>query len=111
MKTDRLKTLKDIKKQYSFKVSNSVDITKGPIEFTDEQKEFVINVLDGILERNVEILDIMKKDVFETLRYEAIEWVKEIRSNKDNPPLLADKPEQTIGWIKYFFNITEEELE
>ena len=47
---------------------------------------------------------------YDALRQEAINWIKGIRY-EDNPSVLLDKPEQTVGWIKHFFNLKDSDLE
>ena len=43
------------------------------------------------------------------LRQEAIKWIKHIQKN-NSPVYLDDFDLGKIGWIKHFFNITEEDV-
>ena len=40
------------------------------------------------------------------LRREAIKWIKDFKDN----PVETEPEDAVVGWIKHFFNITEEEL-
>jgi len=46
------------------------------------------------------------------LRQEAIKWLKKVSRKKNNStdPFSAGWYSGAWGWVKYFFNITEEEL-
>ena len=48
----------------------------------------------------------------EDLKLEAIKQIKEINKemDKSEDTIFIFGLERTIGWIKYFFNITEEEI-
>jgi len=49
----------------------------------------------------------------ESLRQEAIKWIKELKTGKNIPDELgigSGSPETMIDWIKCFFNITDEDL-
>jgi len=41
----------------------------------------------------------------DVIKEEAIKWIKELENQ-----MLKRKGDQTIEWIKHFFNITEEDL-
>lgn len=59
--------------------------------------EFCCHKLDGLIDK-------------EMLRQNAINDIKAIRENEDNPPFLVDKPEQLIGYIMWKNNLTEKDL-
>ena len=46
----------------------------------------------------------------ESLRAEAIKWIKELLNNHLQMGLNKYEAEERIDWIKHFFNITDEEL-
>lgn len=52
------------------------------------------------------------EDGFEVLKEEAIKWIKAIINNKTTYGMYDRDPEtsELVDWIKYFFNLTVEDL-
>jgi len=44
------------------------------------------------------------------LRYEAIKWIKSLRSKHNYPNKIPADVMNTTNWIKHFFNILEDEI-
>ena len=94
---EKLKTLKDFGKDGS---SWLIYVGKGSVSLSGKDGED-------------------RREVFplESLRQEAIKWIKELRKHqtlgkpeKPTPPEIYISIMNTSNWIAYFFNITEKEL-
>ena len=70
-----------------------------------------LKTLKGLEEHTCMIDDCCREELYDSLKQEAIKWIKDIRENMDeNIPSGCHDTVGLICWIKHFFDIIEEDL-